>query len=79
MADYLLQSPVGATGLVFSLFLSFKVRIFCHDVELSIRSLWVIVFSFMGSLLLGGEGAEWIYDMIYYYPALLLVNDVELL
>lgn len=76
MADYLLQSPVGATGLVFSLFLSFKVRIFCHDAELSILNLRVIVLSFMGSLLLGGEGAVCMYDMVYYSPAFLLVDEL---
>ncbi|WMV59494.1 hypothetical protein MTR67_052879 [Solanum verrucosum] len=76
VADYLLQSPVGATGLVFSLFLSFKVRIFCHDAELSILCLRVIVLFFMGSLLLGGEGAEWMYGMVYYSPAFSLVSEL---
>lgn len=56
VADYLLQSPVSATGLLFFLFLSFKVRIFCHDAELSILCLGSLSFSLWVLFCLEGWG-----------------------
>lgn len=39
--------------------------------------LGVIVLFFMGSLLLGGVGVEWMYDMmVYYSPAFSLVSEL---